>query len=101
MSLGEDARQEMYCNEIDLEGELLRRKGLWKMKGGEVISVSEMTDEHLLNAYRLMKEKDYIDMSEFLLEEIEKRGLKPLLCRGRDEEATYGIGYMCGMKDER
>ena len=100
MSLGEDARQDIYCSEIDLEGELLRRKGLWKMRGGEVIPVSEMTDGHILNAQRLMKEGDHIDMSEFLLKEIEKRDLKPLPVRVAVEEAPYGIGYMGGIKNE-
>lgn len=98
MSLGEDAKQDMYCSQA--EEDSLRDRKLWKTLSGKNIPISKMTDAHLLNAHRLVSENEHWVQADIFLEEIEKRGLKPLLCRERDEEATYGIGYVAGMKDE-
>ena len=98
MSLGEDAKQDMYCNQA--EEDSLRDRKLWKTLTGKVIPISEMSNTHLLNAHRLVSENEHWVQADIFLEEIEKRGLEPLLVRERDEETTYGIGYMTGMKDE-
>ena len=81
MSLGEDAIQDMYCNEA--EENALRAGKLWKTASGKIIPIDEMTDEHLLNAHRLMLENEHWVQSDIFLEEIEKRGLKPLPDRSK------------------
>ena len=81
MSLGKDAIQDIYCAQAE-EDSLDRRKR-WKTKTGEIIPIPEMTDEHLLNAHRLMLENEHWVQSDIFLEEIEKRGLKPLPDRSK------------------
>ena len=81
MSLGEDARQDMYCQQA--EEESLQDRKLWKTLTGKIIPISEMSNAHLLNAHRLVSENEHWVQADIFLEEIEKRDLKPLPDRSK------------------
>lgn len=62
MSMAED-----YLDAFDIEEEYERvrmeaERGIWTTKDGKHIAVSDMTDEHLINALNMLKRNDYDDM---------------------------------------
>ena len=62
MSMAED-----YIDAFDIEDEYERirkeaKRGIWTTKDGRHIAVSDMTDEHLVNALNMLKRNDCDDM---------------------------------------
>ena len=51
-------RQEMWRAKISQEAE----SGIWTTKNGTRIKVSDMTDSHLVNTYRILKRNNVRDM---------------------------------------
>ncbi len=58
---------------------------VWKTKEGKIIEIEDMTDQHIINAYKYIKrmiggdkrlEVKYLDALQVLEEEAEERGLK-------------------------
>ena len=69
-------RTEMLRAKISKEAE----SHIWTMKNGERIAVEDMTDSHLLNAYRMLERNNMMDMNiawlDVFQKEIKKRNLK-------------------------
>ena len=59
---GDDAMQNDEDEDEQAEGE-----GFWKTKEGEIISVREMTDSHLINTYNLILKKSKEARAEALI----------------------------------
>lgn len=58
-----------YIAETSFETEMRRAKitrdaesGIWTMKNGTRIAIEDMTDSHLINAYRLLERNNEMDM---------------------------------------
>lgn len=46
----------------------------WKTKNGDILEISKMTDNHIINCYRLLEQK--VKYFEIFKKEIKKRKLK-------------------------
>lgn len=79
MSLGSDIVSEMAADFYAFEGiiEDAARAGIWTMKDGTRIPVTEMTDLHIRNTIRMLERKDkydiYMPWITRLREELERR----------------------------
>jgi hypothetical protein len=50
------------------------KKGFWKTKEGKLIKISEMDNNHLMNAAKMLARKGY-DWEEIFLKELKKRNI--------------------------
>ena len=70
-SHGSKDQEEMYLSSIDRAS-----RGIWRCKNGEEIRVTDMKDDHLLNAVRMIDRKGWEwPYRSLLMEEVMRRDL--------------------------
>lgn len=82
MSMYDDVKTDILADEIKTRKsiEISAMRGFWTMKNGTKIHVSDMSESHIRNTIKFIKERDKVDLYlpwiDRLERELKERGLE-------------------------